>query len=61
MAATMLAGPPSRLRAVLDNPAAGGLLLMAVAALALVVANSPLAPAYFGALSAYAGPLSVGH
>src|SRR3712207_9089972 len=53
--------PPSVLRALLDNEAAGGLVLMAAAALALVVANSPLAPAYFGALHAYLGPLSLSH
>jgi NhaA family Na+:H+ antiporter len=34
---------------------------MAAAALALVVANSPLAPTYFNALHAYLGPLSVQH
>jgi NhaA family Na+:H+ antiporter len=34
---------------------------MAAAALALVVANSPLAPAYVATLSAYVRPLSVGH
>lgn len=34
---------------------------MAVAALALVIANSPAAPAYFGVLSAYVGGLSVLH
>jgi hypothetical protein len=45
----------------LANEAAGGLVLMAVAALALVVANSPLAPAYFGALNAYIFGLSVIH
>jgi NhaA family Na+:H+ antiporter len=49
------------LRKLLDNEASGGLVLMATAALALVVANSPLAPAYFGALRAYIGPLSVSH
>ena len=49
------------LRSLLDNEAAGGLVLMAAAAVALVVANSPLAPAYFGALHAYVGPLSVSH
>lgn len=34
---------------------------MAVAVLALVVANSPLAPLYFGTLKSYVGPLSVLH
>ena len=54
-------GSPGLLRTVFDNPAAGGLLLMLVAALALLVANSPVAPAYFGVLSAYLGPLSIMH
>src|ERR1700722_10756749 len=45
----------------LANEAAGGLLLMAVAALALVVANSPLAPTYFLVLDAYILGLSVIH
>ena len=53
--------PFSMLRHLLDNEASGGLALMAAAALALVVANSPLAPTYFGALHAYVGPLSVSH
>ena len=55
------AGPCPCCAHFLDNEAAGGLVLMAAAALALVVANSPLAPAYFGALHAYLGPLSVLH
>ncbi len=37
------------------------MLLMAVAALAIVVANSQLAPHYFSALKSYLGPLSVLH
>jgi len=53
--------PFSMLRSLLDNEAVGGLTLMAAAALALAVANSPAAPAYFGALHAYLGPLSVSH
>lgn len=53
--------PFSMLREFLDSSASGGLVLMGAAALALVVANSPLAPAYFGALSSYLGPLSVSH
>jgi NhaA family Na+:H+ antiporter len=52
---------PSLLRRFLDNEAAGGLVLMGAAVLALIVANSPLAPAYFGTLKAYLGPLSVSH
>src|SRR5690349_19953998 len=53
--------PFSMLRSLLDNVASGGLVLMAAVALALVVANSPLAPTYFGALHAYVGPLSLLH
>ncbi|CAH2601162.1 Na(+):H(+) antiporter NhaA [Rhodovastum atsumiense] len=53
--------PLSMLRHFLDNEASGGLVLMAAAALALVVANSPLAPAYFETLHASLGPLSVQH
>lgn len=51
----------STLRRFIDNEASGGLLLMLVAILALVTANSPIAPAYFEALHAYLGPLSVQH
>ncbi|PZR34160.1 Na+/H+ antiporter NhaA [Caulobacter segnis] len=39
----------------LQNEAAGGYVLMVAAALALVVANSPLAPAYFAALETHLG------
>ena len=53
--------PRSAFRALLRSEAGGGLVLMGAAALALVAANSPLAPAYFGALDAYLGPLSVLH
>ena len=53
--------PVSMLRQFLDGGAAGGLVLMGAAAAALVVANSPLGPAYEAALKAYIGPLSVGH
>ncbi|MBX3573034.1 MAG: Na+/H+ antiporter NhaA [Mesorhizobium sp.] len=48
-------------REFLDSEASGGIVLMAAAALALIVANSPLAPTYFAALKAYVGPLSVSH
>ncbi|WP_439594961.1 Na+/H+ antiporter NhaA [Falsiroseomonas sp.] len=53
--------PISLLRTFMANEASGGLVLMGTALLALVVANSPLAPAYFGALSSYIGPLSLLH
>ncbi|OHV90217.1 Na+/H+ antiporter NhaA [Mesorhizobium sp. ORS 3428] len=53
--------PKSILREFLDSEAAGGIILMAAAALALIVANSPLAETYFAVLHAYLGPLSVSH
>jgi NhaA family Na+:H+ antiporter len=49
----------SFLRELLTSGAGGGLVLMASAALALIVANSTAGPAYFHALHAKAGPLSV--
>ena len=49
------------LRQFLDNEASGGLVLMAVAFLAIITANSPLAPTYFTVLHAYIGPLSLHH
>jgi NhaA family Na+:H+ antiporter len=53
--------PRSAFRAFLNNEAAGGIILMAAALVALVIANSPLAPAYFHALHVYVGGLSVQH
>ncbi|RWC31909.1 MAG: Na+/H+ antiporter NhaA [Mesorhizobium sp.] len=53
--------PVSVFREFLDSEAAGGIILMAAAALALTVANSPLAETYFSALHAYLGPISVSH
>ena len=53
--------PKSILREFLDGEAAGGIILMVAAALALIVANSPLAETYFAALHAYLGPLSLSH
>ncbi|RWC37884.1 MAG: Na+/H+ antiporter NhaA [Mesorhizobium sp.] len=53
--------PVSVFREFLDSEAAGGIILMAAAALALIVANSPLAETYFSALHAYLGPLSLSH
>ena len=47
--------PLSALRAFLHHEASGGYVLMAAAALALVVANSPLAGSYFAALKAEFG------
>jgi NhaA family Na+:H+ antiporter len=53
--------PVSVFREFLDGEAAGGIILMVAAALALIVANSPLAETYFSALHSYLGPLSVSH
>ncbi|ANB19064.1 Na+/H+ antiporter NhaA [Dokdonella koreensis] len=53
--------PIRRIRDFMDGEAAGGLVLMAAAAAALVIANSPWSDAYFAALAAYLGPLSVLH
>ena len=51
----------SIIRDFLSNQAAGGFVLIAAAALALVVANSGLADAYFALLEAYVAGLSVLH
>jgi len=53
--------PLSAMRAFMSTEASSGVLLMAAAAVALLVANSPLASGYFGLKSAYVGPLSVDH
>ncbi|MBC7670358.1 MAG: Na+/H+ antiporter NhaA [Gemmatimonadaceae bacterium] len=53
--------PRSALRAFLQTGSAGGLLLMGSAALALLVANSPLADGYFHALHVDIAGLSVAH
>lgn len=53
--------PVSVFREFLDGEASGGIILIAAAALALIVANSPLADVYFRALHAYLGPLSLLH
>jgi len=55
------ARPLSALRAFLKSESAGGLLLMASAALALIVANSPLADGYFHALQVDVAGLSLAH
>ena len=52
---------PGVLRRFLDSEATGGLVLIGAAALALIVANSPLAPAYFAGLERYVAGLSVLH
>jgi NhaA family Na+:H+ antiporter len=56
MARKQRTGVRSALRDFLSSEAAGGLLLMAAAALALIVANSPLAHAYHDLLNAPLGP-----
>lgn len=53
--------PFSVLRDFLQSEAAGGIVLMAAAGLALAVANSPLSGAYFSALQAKGLGLSVEH
>jgi len=53
--------PVSIMRRFLDSESAGGIVLMAAAALALIVANSPFSKAYFDALHFYIGPLSLSH
>lgn len=52
---------PSALREFLHEQSSAGLVLMTAAALALLWANSPLAPSYEAILHAYIGPLSVHH
>ncbi|MGC1469510.1 MAG: Na+/H+ antiporter NhaA [Sphingorhabdus sp.] len=48
--------PASALRDFLDSEAAGGIILMGVAALAMLVANLPLAESYFHFIHAVTGP-----
>jgi Na+:H+ antiporter, NhaA family len=52
---------PSALRSFLRSESAGGIILMGVALLALLVANSPAAPAYFAALHLHVAGLSLLH
>jgi len=53
--------PPSALRQFIDGQSSAGLVLMAAAFTALVIANSPLQSSYLAILHAYVGPLSVSH
>jgi NhaA family Na+:H+ antiporter len=53
--------PRSAIRKFLASEAAGGVILMVVAALALVIANSPAGPTYFSVLKTYVLGLSVLH
>ncbi|MDQ0999436.1 NhaA family Na+:H+ antiporter [Phyllobacterium ifriqiyense] len=48
-------------RSFMASEAAGGIILMVVAALALIIANSPLSQTYFDLLHWYVGGLSVLH
>jgi NhaA family Na+:H+ antiporter len=57
----MVTEPTRIFAAFLKSEAAGGIVLMGAAALALVVANSSLAATYFATLSAYVFGLSVLH
>jgi NhaA family Na+:H+ antiporter len=57
----LLERPRSILRAFLQQEASGGIILMASAALALIVANSALGPAYFDALHADIAGMSLLH
>ena len=57
----ILSKPRSALREFLQKEASGGILLMGAAALALVIANSPLAGGYFDLLHTKLGPMSVHH
>lgn len=60
-ASSLFSRPSAVLRSLIAHSAAGGVILMIAAAVALVVANSPLADAYTRTLAAYAGGLSVLH
>lgn len=52
---------PSALRQFLDNQSSSGLVLMAIAVLALMIANSPLGGDYAALLQFHIGPLSLLH
>src|SRR5690606_24541858 len=53
--------PLSALRSLLASEAGGGVILMAAAVLALLIANSALAPDYFAVLEIELADLSVLH
>lgn len=55
------AKPLSALRHFLKGQSSAGLVLMAAAAIALILANSPLSSGYEVVLHSYLGPLSVVH
>ncbi|MGF7153198.1 Na+/H+ antiporter NhaA [Novosphingobium gossypii] len=56
-----LAAHPSALRRFLHGQASAGIVLMATAAVALALANSPLLHAYEAVLHIHMGPLSLAH
>ena len=58
---SQISRPRSALREFLRSEAGGGLVLIGVAVLALITANSPFAPLYFDWLETKVGPLSVLH
>ncbi|QND53399.1 Na+/H+ antiporter NhaA [Phyllobacterium sp. 628] len=51
----------SSFRSFIESEASGGIILMVVAALALIIANSPFSEWYFGLLKTYVGGLSILH
>ena len=53
--------PASALRRFLQSASAGGIVLMAAAFLAMLIANSPFAQTYFDALHTYVAGLSILH
>ncbi|PWC15571.1 Na+/H+ antiporter NhaA [Brenneria roseae subsp. americana] len=53
--------PASFLRAFLDNNSSGGIVLMIAAAVAIIIANTPLGRSYDVILHTYVGGLSVLH
>lgn len=53
--------PGSALRAFLRSESAGGIILMGVALIAIIIANSPAAGVYFGVLKRYVFGLSILH
>jgi NhaA family Na+:H+ antiporter len=53
--------PLSAVRRFLNAQASSGIVLMAAALVALLIANSPIGPSYAALLHAYVGPLSLGH
>lgn len=61
MAQNVVTRPRSAIRSLLRSEAAGGIVLMASAALALIVANSPFSEAYFATLELQIGGLSIRH